>query len=124
MFTQVAAEGGSVNGTVGVLASTHAPFVPGTSDTWQTTVLVYNSDDNSTSTSTDHLSVSLQALPAHKGGQSNMECAQTLFTGPYSVEAFWIPIEVTFPRLFSIHNHIAAPVSYSSVFCRFQVLCT
>ncbi|XP_067083784.1 alpha-L-iduronidase [Osmerus mordax] len=67
VFTQVAAEAGSVNGTVGVLASTHAPLVPGTSDTWQTTVLVYNSDDNSTSTSTDHLSVSLQALPAHKG---------------------------------------------------------
>ena len=113
MFTQVAAEGGSVNGTVGVLASTHTPLVPGTSDSWQTTVLVYNSDDNSSSTSTDHLSVSLQGLPAHKGGQSKAGAySDTIHRAIQSVEAFWIPINVSFPRSFNIHNHIAAPVIY------------
>lgn len=67
VFTQVVTEGGSANGTIGVLASTHHPLIPGTSDSWQTTLLVYNSDDNSTSTTTDHLTVSLLGLPELAG---------------------------------------------------------
>uniref|UniRef100_A0A3Q1ISV6 Uncharacterized protein n=1 Tax=Anabas testudineus TaxID=64144 RepID=A0A3Q1ISV6_ANATE len=57
--TQVVAEvfnsPGANSSTVGVLSSSHKPVIPGGSDSWQAAVLVYNSDDNSTSTRTDGL---------------------------------------------------------------------
>lgn len=52
---------------VGVLASSHKPVIPGGSDSWQASVLVYNSDDNSTSTNTDDVTVLLKGLAAQKG---------------------------------------------------------
>uniref|UniRef100_A0A672JDS7 Alpha-L-iduronidase n=1 Tax=Salarias fasciatus TaxID=181472 RepID=A0A672JDS7_SALFA len=58
--------GGGGGGTVGVLASVHTPVRPGGSDSWQAAVLIYNSDDNSTSTNTDDVTVSLKGLAAHK----------------------------------------------------------
>ncbi|XP_034026964.1 alpha-L-iduronidase [Thalassophryne amazonica] len=70
--TQVAAvvvnSAGSSSGTVGVLASSHRPETAGgSSDSWQAAALVYNSDDNSTSNRSDHITVSLTGLPALKG---------------------------------------------------------
>lgn len=52
---------------MGVLASSHEPLIPGGPDSWQAAVLVYNSDDNSTSTSTDDVTVSLRGLAAQTG---------------------------------------------------------
>lgn len=52
---------------MGVLASSHKPVIPGSSDSWQAAVLVYNSDDNSTSTNTDDVTVTLKGLAAQKG---------------------------------------------------------
>lgn len=52
---------------MGVLASSHKPEAPGGSDSWQAAVLVYNSDDNSTSTNTDDVTMSLKGLAAQKG---------------------------------------------------------
>uniref|UniRef100_A0A6Q2WUD6 Alpha-L-iduronidase n=1 Tax=Esox lucius TaxID=8010 RepID=A0A6Q2WUD6_ESOLU len=52
--TQVLADvvtfGENDNSTVGVLASTHDPLMSWTSDSWQATVLIYNSHDNCSST--------------------------------------------------------------------------
>lgn len=56
----------SSSSTVGVLASVHTPVRPGGSDSWQAVVLLYNSDDNSTSTKTDDVTVSLKGLAAQK----------------------------------------------------------
>lgn len=52
---------------MGVLASSHKPAVPGSSDSWQAAVLVYNSDDNSTSPTADDVTVSVKGLPAQEG---------------------------------------------------------
>lgn len=52
---------------MGVLASSHEPVIQGGPDSWQAAVLVYNSDDNSTSTSTDDVTVSLRGLAAQTG---------------------------------------------------------
>ncbi|KAG8012247.1 Alpha-L-iduronidase [Nibea albiflora] len=70
--TQVLAQvvdsaGTNSSSTVGVLASIHKPVTPGGSDSWQAAVLIYNSDDNRTSTSTDDVRISLKGLAAHKG---------------------------------------------------------
>uniref|UniRef100_A0A673HRQ0 Alpha-L-iduronidase n=1 Tax=Sinocyclocheilus rhinocerous TaxID=307959 RepID=A0A673HRQ0_9TELE len=55
--TQVQAEvltdGSEVNSSVGALATVHVPQVPNTADSWQTTVLLYNSRDNQTSSTVD-----------------------------------------------------------------------
>lgn len=67
VLSQVSASAEITDSTVGVLASSHKPIVPGTSDSWQATVLVYNSDDNKTATNTDDVTVSLKALPKLKG---------------------------------------------------------
>nr|XP_040051081.1 alpha-L-iduronidase isoform X2 [Gasterosteus aculeatus aculeatus] len=67
ILAQVLSPAGSNNGTVGVLASIHEPVTPGGSDSWQAAVLIYNSDDNSTSTSTDDVTISLKGLAAQTG---------------------------------------------------------
>lgn len=69
--TQVQAEvlnaaGSSSSSTLGVLASVHTPVKAGGSDSWQAAALVYNSDDNSTSSRTDDVTVSLKGLAAQK----------------------------------------------------------
>uniref|UniRef100_A0A8D0A068 Alpha-L-iduronidase n=1 Tax=Sander lucioperca TaxID=283035 RepID=A0A8D0A068_SANLU len=46
VLAQVLSSAGTINSTVGVLASSHKPVRVGGSDGWQATVLVYNSDDN------------------------------------------------------------------------------
>ncbi|XP_063051513.1 alpha-L-iduronidase [Engraulis encrasicolus] len=53
----------SDNNTVGVLASAHSPSLPGSSDSWQCTVVIYNSNDNSTSSSVDHVQVQIKNIP-------------------------------------------------------------
>lgn len=54
------------NNTVGVLASSHDPRTSSGSDSWQAAVLIYNSDDNRTSTTSDDVTVSLNGLAAQK----------------------------------------------------------
>uniref|UniRef100_A0A6Q2Z2E0 Alpha-L-iduronidase n=1 Tax=Esox lucius TaxID=8010 RepID=A0A6Q2Z2E0_ESOLU len=69
--TQVLADvvtfGENDNSTVGVLASTHDPLMSWTSDSWQATVLIYNSHDNCSSTATDLIRVSLNGFPQRNG---------------------------------------------------------
>ncbi|CAL8346343.1 unnamed protein product [Lota lota] len=57
-------EGGrGLNGsTVGVLASTQKPRSPGSSDSWQAAVLIYNSNDSSSSTRTHRATLTLKGL--------------------------------------------------------------
>ena len=52
---------------VGVLASSHRPRSPGTSDSWQAAVLIHNSNDSSSSTSTERATLTLKGLSAQKG---------------------------------------------------------
>uniref|UniRef100_A0A3Q0SML2 Alpha-L-iduronidase n=1 Tax=Amphilophus citrinellus TaxID=61819 RepID=A0A3Q0SML2_AMPCI len=59
LLAQVLNSSGSHNSTLGVLASSHKPIIPGGSDSWQAAVLVYNSEDNSTSNNTDDVTSSL-----------------------------------------------------------------
>lgn len=69
--TQVQAEvltdGSEVNSSVGALATVHVPQVPHTADSWQTTVLLYNSRDNQTSSTADIITLRLTGLPQRKG---------------------------------------------------------
>lgn len=67
VLAQVLSSAGANKSTIGVLASSHKPTIPGGSDSWQTAVLLYNSDDNSTSTNTDDVTISLKGLSAQKG---------------------------------------------------------
>ncbi|KAM6931295.1 alpha-L-iduronidase [Xenentodon cancila] len=67
VLAQVLSSAGGHNGTLGVLASSHRPLMPGGSDSWQATVLLYNSDDNSTSNSTDDVTVSVKGLAQYTG---------------------------------------------------------
>ncbi|XP_023692327.1 alpha-L-iduronidase isoform X2 [Paramormyrops kingsleyae] len=66
VFSHVASVGKSADDTVGVLASTHKPPFPGTSDSWQSAVLIYSSKDNRTS-SPNHVTVQLSGYAGHKG---------------------------------------------------------
>ncbi|XP_007557043.1 alpha-L-iduronidase [Poecilia formosa] len=67
VLAQVLNSGHEENSTVGVLASTHRPVIHGGSDSWQVAVLVYNSDDNSTSQRIDDVTVELKGLAEQKG---------------------------------------------------------
>lgn len=67
VLAQILSLSGNSSSTVGVLASSHRPVMPGGSDSWQAAVLVYNSDDNSSSTNTDDVTVTLTGLAEHKG---------------------------------------------------------
>ncbi|XP_028313276.1 alpha-L-iduronidase [Gouania willdenowi] len=67
VLAQVINSDRSHNNTVGVLASSHKPVAPGGSDSWQAAVLVYNSNDNSSSTLIDDVTISIQGLGAQKG---------------------------------------------------------
>ncbi|KAG9337928.1 hypothetical protein JZ751_027421 [Albula glossodonta] len=62
VFSQVSVDGSIEEDNLGVLASTHDPLIPGTSDSWQCTVLIYNSLDNRTSNSTNFITVHLNGL--------------------------------------------------------------
>ncbi|KAK7933950.1 hypothetical protein WMY93_004846 [Mugilogobius chulae] len=64
---EVLSKASSSSETLGVIASTHKPKVPWGSDSWQTSVLVYNSDDNRTSTRADEVTVALKSLPTLNG---------------------------------------------------------
>ncbi|XP_012707580.3 alpha-L-iduronidase [Fundulus heteroclitus] len=65
--TQVLAQDLNSSGTLGTLASIHEPVIHGGSDGWRAAVLVYNSDDNSTSERSDDVTVSLTGLAEQKG---------------------------------------------------------
>lgn len=64
---QVWNSAGTNDSTVGVLASSHEPGTAGGSDSWQASVLIYNSDDNSSSSRTDEVTVSVKGLAAQSG---------------------------------------------------------
>uniref|UniRef100_A0A4W3IQ87 Alpha-L-iduronidase n=3 Tax=Callorhinchus milii TaxID=7868 RepID=A0A4W3IQ87_CALMI len=51
------------NSTLGALASSHMPLNSDTSDSWQSTVLIYNSDDNQTSSNISLVTVNLTNFP-------------------------------------------------------------
>ncbi|XP_047237082.1 alpha-L-iduronidase isoform X2 [Girardinichthys multiradiatus] len=67
VLAQVLNSGSEQNSTLGVLVSIHKPVIHGGSDSWQAAVLVYNSDDNSTSRRTDDVTVTLEGLAEQKG---------------------------------------------------------
>lgn len=73
VLAEVLESAGGNSSTVGVLASSHRPEVPGSSDSWQAAVLVYSSDDNSTSTLTHDVTVTLKGLPALAGGLDRIQ---------------------------------------------------
>uniref|UniRef100_A0A673HTA7 Alpha-L-iduronidase n=1 Tax=Sinocyclocheilus rhinocerous TaxID=307959 RepID=A0A673HTA7_9TELE len=52
---------------LGALATVHVPQVPNTADSWQTTVLLYNSRDNQTSSTVDIITLHLTGIPQRKG---------------------------------------------------------
>uniref|UniRef100_A0A671UD59 Alpha-L-iduronidase n=1 Tax=Sparus aurata TaxID=8175 RepID=A0A671UD59_SPAAU len=83
VLARVQSSAGTNDSTVGVLASSHKPKSPGGSDSWQAAVLVYNSDDNSTATSTDDVTVSLSGLAAHEGLVSVVYYMDNNVTNPY-----------------------------------------
>ncbi|XP_066566970.1 alpha-L-iduronidase isoform X2 [Amia ocellicauda] len=61
-------EGGtSEEPTLGVLASTHQPAVPSTADSWQSSILVYNSNDNMTSLDLSYVTIHLKGYPTLQG---------------------------------------------------------
>ncbi|XP_020783992.1 alpha-L-iduronidase [Boleophthalmus pectinirostris] len=64
--TEVLSQASPTSETLGVIASTHKPAVSWGSDSFQTSVLVYNSDDNRTSTSIDDVTVTIKSLPKLK----------------------------------------------------------
>ena len=65
---EVVDSGRALNGSMlGVLASSQRPRVPGTSDSWQAAVLIYNSNDSSSSASTQRATLTLKGLAAQKG---------------------------------------------------------
>ncbi|KAG7490400.1 alpha-L-iduronidase [Solea senegalensis] len=66
VLAQVLNVAGTDSGTVGVLASSHTPVMSGGSDSWQATALVYNSDDNSSSTDADDVTISLTGLATQR----------------------------------------------------------
>uniref|UniRef100_A0A8C5AX81 Alpha-L-iduronidase n=1 Tax=Gadus morhua TaxID=8049 RepID=A0A8C5AX81_GADMO len=64
---EVVDSGRALNGSMlGVLASSQRPRVPGTSDSWQAAVLIYNSNDSSSSASTQRATLTLKGLAAQK----------------------------------------------------------
>ncbi|XP_067378044.1 alpha-L-iduronidase [Channa argus] len=68
VLAQMSNSAGTKNSsTIGVLASTHKPIILYSSDSWQAAVLIYNSDDNSTSNNTDDVTLTLKGLAAYKG---------------------------------------------------------
>lgn len=67
MQAQVLTDSSEVNLSVGVLATVHVPQVPYTADSWQTTVLLYNSRDNQTSSAADIINLRLTGIPQRMG---------------------------------------------------------
>lgn len=65
--SDIGASGESVNMTLGVIASTHETAIPGTSDSWQSTILIYNSNDNDTSSDVGYVTVNLNNYPSQLG---------------------------------------------------------
>ncbi|XP_038626175.1 alpha-L-iduronidase isoform X4 [Tachyglossus aculeatus] len=55
------------NHTIGVLASSHEPTELNPSDSWQTTVLIYASDDNRTSSNSSFVTIRLANFPKYYG---------------------------------------------------------
>ncbi|XP_038626172.1 alpha-L-iduronidase isoform X1 [Tachyglossus aculeatus] len=53
------------NHTIGVLASSHEPTELNPSDSWQTTVLIYASDDNRTSSNSSFVTIRLANFPKY-----------------------------------------------------------
>ncbi|KAK5871312.1 hypothetical protein PBY51_004199 [Eleginops maclovinus] len=110
---QVSSSAGT-NGTVGVLASIHKPVTESGSDSWQAAVLVYNSDDNSSSTNTDAVSLSLKGLAAQKGLLYVTYYIDNNVTNPYQL---WqsmgrpdFPTVEQFRRLRSVQDpHVDGP---------------
>ncbi|XP_075960916.1 alpha-L-iduronidase isoform X2 [Anarhichas minor] len=114
ILAQVLSSAGSNNSTVGVLASSHKPVIAGGSDSWQAAVLIYNSDDNSTSTDTDDVTISLKGLAAQKGLMYITYYIDNNVTNPYqlwqSMGSPDYPTAEQFRRLRSVQDpHVEGP---------------
>ncbi|XP_066510173.1 alpha-L-iduronidase-like [Hoplias malabaricus] len=57
--------GSHVNNTVGILSSVHFPQSSHTADSWQNTILIYNSRDNLTSNYSDIITLHITGVPKH-----------------------------------------------------------
>ncbi|XP_018613848.2 alpha-L-iduronidase [Scleropages formosus] len=66
VFSYIVLEGSATDDTIGVLASTHKSPVPGTSDSWQSAILVYSSKDNHTVPSANHVTLQLSGFSGQK----------------------------------------------------------
>ncbi|KAI4900067.1 hypothetical protein NFI96_005222 [Prochilodus magdalenae] len=83
---QAQVSGGSqVNSSVGVLASVHLPRIPHTADSWQSTVLLYNSRDNLTSNSSDIITLHLTGAPAQAGLMYVTHYMDNTVSNPYEL---------------------------------------
>ncbi|KAL4660837.1 alpha-L-iduronidase [Arapaima gigas] len=67
VFSHITLEESDPDDTVGVLASIHKPPVPGTSDSWQSAILIYSSKDNRSSPFTNHVTLQLSGFSGQKG---------------------------------------------------------
>nr|XP_015195539.1 PREDICTED: alpha-L-iduronidase [Lepisosteus oculatus] len=63
----ITADGKGKDSTLGVIASIHEPNFPETSNSWQSTILIYNSRDNTTSPDTSYVTVHLNGYATHPG---------------------------------------------------------
>ncbi|CAG12584.1 unnamed protein product [Tetraodon nigroviridis] len=89
VLAQVSDSAGLGVGTVGVLASSHRPGSLGGSDSWQVALLVYNSDDNRTSNSSDEVTVSVRGLAAQTGLLYVTYTLDNSVTNPYRLWRDW-----------------------------------
>ncbi|XP_034068644.1 alpha-L-iduronidase isoform X1 [Gymnodraco acuticeps] len=114
VLSQVLSSAGT-NSTVGVLASIHSPVTERGSDSWQAALLLFNSDDNSSSTDTDDVRLSLKGLAAQKGLVYVAYYIDNNLTNPYGL---WqrmgrpdFPTAEQFRRLRSEqHPHVDGPL--------------
>ncbi|MEQ2241012.1 hypothetical protein ILYODFUR_021042, partial [Ilyodon furcidens] len=108
VLAQVLNSGSEQNSTLGVLASIHKPVIHGGSDSWQAAVLVYNSDDNSTSRRTNDVTVTLEGLAEQKGLVYVTYYMDNSVTNPYqlwqSVGCPDYPTAQQFRHLRSVEN--------------------
>ncbi|KAA8592734.1 hypothetical protein FQN60_018189 [Etheostoma spectabile] len=114
VLAHVLSSAGTINSTVGVLASSHTPVTVGGSDGWQAAVLLYNSDDNSTSTNPDDVTVSVKGLSAQKDLVYVTYYIDNNVTNPYqlwqSMGSPNYPTAEQFRRLRSVQDpHVDGP---------------
>ncbi|KAM4707700.1 alpha-L-iduronidase [Discoglossus pictus] len=87
IFTEILTDGEKPNNTgiVGVIASTHDPEKGEKSDSWQSAILLYASDDNRTSSDVNYVTVNLTHFPKSKGLVYVTYYIDNVLTNPFLV---------------------------------------